>query len=72
MLCEMGWFGALPGSPSYSSLAVIPPQTEKRFICEQYPMSFDGPGTMTMTSRQMPKPVLSDQRYSCCWYPCTS
>ncbi|GFV95111.1 hypothetical protein TNCV_3709061 [Trichonephila clavipes] len=45
-------------------------QTEKRFIREQYRMSCDGPGLMTMTPHLASSPVLSGQQYSCCWYPC--
>ncbi|GFU79128.1 hypothetical protein TNCV_2136511 [Trichonephila clavipes] len=48
----MGWFVAFSGSPLYTSTVVISPQTETRFIREQYQMLFDGPGTMTMTPRQ--------------------
>ncbi|GFW40223.1 hypothetical protein TNCV_5119041 [Trichonephila clavipes] len=69
-LGERGWFAEFSGPPLYSSTAVIPPQTETRFIREQYPMPFDDPGTMTMHPRQVSSPVLSGQQYSCCWYPC--
>ncbi|GFY36546.1 transposable element Tcb1 transposase [Trichonephila clavipes] len=30
-------------------------------------MSFDGPGTKTMTVRQVSSPMSSGQRYPCCW-----
>ncbi|GFV09290.1 hypothetical protein TNCV_1868981 [Trichonephila clavipes] len=36
----MGRFVVFSGSPSYALTAVIPPQTETKFIRELYPMSF--------------------------------
>ncbi|GFU59864.1 hypothetical protein TNCV_4726311 [Trichonephila clavipes] len=50
-LGEMNWFVAFSRLPPHSSLTVIHPQTETRFISEQYPMPFNGPDTTTMTPR---------------------
>ncbi|GFV59545.1 hypothetical protein TNCV_1270651 [Trichonephila clavipes] len=47
-LVEMGWFVAFTGSPSYQLMTIIPKQRNARFIREQYPLSFDGSGTMTL------------------------
>ncbi|GFV84174.1 hypothetical protein TNCV_3038351 [Trichonephila clavipes] len=68
-LGELNWFVAFSESLPYPSMVVIPPQTGTRFICEQYPMSFDGPGTMTMAPYQVSIHVMRGHLYSCCWYP---
>ncbi|GFX16306.1 hypothetical protein TNCV_4705581 [Trichonephila clavipes] len=47
MLGEMGLLVAFSGSMSYPSTTVSPPQTETISIREQYPITFDDPGTMT-------------------------
>ncbi|GFU38388.1 hypothetical protein TNCV_2433661 [Trichonephila clavipes] len=47
MLREMDLFVKFSGSPPSPSMTVISLQTEMRFIHEQYPMPFNGPGTMT-------------------------
>ncbi|GFT98421.1 hypothetical protein TNCV_4625671 [Trichonephila clavipes] len=67
VLSEMGWFVTFSGCLPHPSTTVIPPQTEKRFTHEHYPMSFDGPGMMTIRSRSGIYTCVS----LCCWCPYT-
>ncbi|GFT14751.1 hypothetical protein TNCV_99471 [Trichonephila clavipes] len=61
----MGWFVVFSGSQPHPSPVIIPPQTGTKFIHEQYPMLFDGSGTITMTPHQASSPVLSTCARSC-------
>ncbi|GFU54448.1 hypothetical protein TNCV_2980421 [Trichonephila clavipes] len=55
----------IPVCLPYPSMAIIPPQTEMRFIREQNPMLFVGSSTMTMTPLQVSSPVLNGELYPC-------
>ncbi|GFU62716.1 hypothetical protein TNCV_1518961 [Trichonephila clavipes] len=54
----MGCFVAFSDSPPYPSKAIIPPQTETRFIQEQHPMPFNDPAAECKITETVAVPHL--------------